>query len=229
MSIKQKVDAVFKKYKDCYNSLASSINAQTAKWIVMEHYVHFFADTEELLIEHLWSLTQTSFKDKINYNWINTLINNIKKMSVSMNQKMSIMQWSIINAIALKEEMWTSMFHFESLIKDMLISLSLDNIIQSSASMMNWMREMIEKYNHKQALSMVKTAEDIAKIRQNGIVSLQALTNMWSVITTATETYKALAIEQSQHMNETRKALAGMQTNNEQLTESTNNYLIQSK
>jgi len=49
------------------------------------------------------------------------------------------------------------------------------------------------------------------------------------VITTATETYKALAIEQSQHMNETRKALAGMQTNNEQLTESTNNYLIQSK
>jgi len=40
------------------------------------------------------------------------------------------------------------------------------------------MREMIEKYNHKQALSMVKTAEDIAKIRQNGIVSLQALTNM---------------------------------------------------
>lgn len=225
MRIKDKADVIFGQYKECYTALKNSVQIQYDKWLQMEEALKEFEEIEKLITEQISSLAQDDIKWKIIYSSANSFLKNLKKMIITMKQKMSVMQWVIISSMWLKEEMASWMYHFESLIKDMLINISLDNIVKSAANIINSVRWIVEKYNDKMANSMIETAEDIADIRDNGIMSTEALTNMWVIINTASQKFQALTNKSKQHEAIMFKQLEVLQNWVNELNKSQENYL----
>lgn len=225
-NIKYKADTLFNNYKNCFDALKKSVDTQLAKWVIMEKYEKYFLWLDAQIEKQIEWMSEDSFNNKVIKSYATSFLKNLRKMNIIMKQKSSIMQWSIISSMWLKEEMASWMYHFESLIKDMLISMSLENIAKAAANVVDSFRSVLEKYNDKLANSMVDTAEEISYIRSNWIVSIEALNNMWDMINTASQKFKQLAIEQNKNHNDTIKSLKLLSNWAEELKERQENYLL---
>ncbi len=67
----------------------------------------------------------------------------------------------------LRSEMSQNKHYFEGLIKDLLISISLDNIVNAASTVVNSFRGIIEKHNEKLANNMMVTANNVADIKKH--------------------------------------------------------------
>ena len=121
----------------------------------------------------------------------------MSKMIIYLEQKMKVFEWSVINSISLKAEMAAGMTHFESLMKDILISASIDNVVKIGANIMETFRSIIEKYWEYSVKDTIETAEAVNNIRKNWAISIESLKNVDWLLKFAENTYKSLSVKQS--------------------------------
>ena len=109
---------------------------------------------------------------------------------------MTVMQWTIMSSMELRSEMSQNKHYFEWLIKDLLISISLDNIVNAASTVVNSFRGIIEKHNERLAKNMMATANDVADIKKHWIQSVESMQSMGEIIIAAGDQYKAQFITQ---------------------------------
>lgn len=229
LSIKQQADSIFKKYKDCFQALVETVEFQVAKWVVMDKYEKYFTDVEVMLEKKVQELPNETTEQKIIYSSAVGFLKNLKKMIITMKQNMVVMQWAIVSGIGLKEEMAAGMYHFEWLIKDILTSLTMDAVVTAAAWMVNSFRWLVEKHNAQLAINMVETAESVSEIRDNWIISMEAITARWEALNNAALVFKELGDKSQATHVLTMNQLEGMKTSTDDLKEKNLNYLTHNK
>lgn len=224
--LKYRIDKMMWSYKDCYWALKKAVEIQRTKWQTMSKFYDEMKEMESFLMSKCESVSKETFEEQLIYSSLTSLTKNIMKMNISIQQKISIMQWQVINSLSLAQEMWAWMAHFNSLLKDIMISTSIDNIIKTWANMMNTFREIIEKYNKFSVSETIKTSQAISDIRTNWIASIQYLQDMWGLIQEASSQFKALADKQRSDSDNTLKALSSVWSNIEELDNVQSKYML---
>ena len=91
MSIKAKAENIIQVYNDCYEALSTSVAMQVSKGRKMDEFEKYFCDVKDYIESKITDMSQETHNDKIMYALMNNFIVNLKKMIITMGQKMAVM------------------------------------------------------------------------------------------------------------------------------------------
>lgn len=210
-TIRSRTDAILTKYKNCYEALKEATSHQIGKGLVIDNFLKWFEKKDkevDSMIEKYkcdWTL-----ESKMIYEGLKSFSSNMKKLYITMQQRIAVMEQTLKSSMQLKEEMWAWLHHFESLIKDILISLSFDSVIKTAAAVMNSFRSTIEEYNEAIASKTIETAREIHDIKDKWIVSLDYLKSMSNIITSSIIQFNALEDKSVKNQEELKTQLTNI-------------------
>lgn len=216
-TIGAKCEKIMSKYKESLTALKQSVWFQMAQGKIMDEYLKYFSELEWYIAEIIETIEPDTMSNKIIKSAWSTLLTNIRKMNVSMDQKMAIMQTSIMSSMWLKEEMETWLEYFNWMIKQLLISMSMQWVVESASDIISWIRKSTEKFNDIIANKSIETANAISEIRENWIISTRALLDMGQVVNKATSNMVALNVKREQQLEQSTQALTVLQSESQTL------------
>lgn len=225
-TIERKVQEIMQAYKDSYKQLCTAVEVQRKKGSDIIKTVEEFKIVEEYLKEKIVVLPSETFDEKILLSSANSFLNNMSKMIVHLEQKMKVLEGSVINSISLKSEMAAGMTHFESLMKDILISASIDNVVKIGANIMETFRTLIEKYWEYSVRDTIETAEAVNNIRKNWAISVDSLKNVDWLLRIAENTYKSLSVKQMADSKASVKELGNIRNQTSKFGWAQEDYLM---
>lgn len=225
LTIKAKAENIIDVYNSCYDALSTSVAIQVSKGRKMDEFEKYFCDARDYVEWRLNNMPRETWEEQIMHALLSSFLVNLKKMIITMRQKMMVMQWTINSSMELRSEMSQNKHYFEWLIKDLVISISLDNIVNAASTVVNSFRGIIEKHNERLAKNMMATANDVADIKKHWIQSVESMQSMGEIIIAAGDQYKALGQQYQSHRAIEDKAMNNIETWNSKMQEAQSIYL----